>query len=206
MINEPNLDDLDDETYYAALDQIELPPPWEKRRANIPSDTSGKRMYFVDPRSRRTTYKDPRFIPEHWDQRIDASTGKVYFHYHKVRGNTYIDPRGCPSHWEMRLSKEGDVYFANTQTSMTSWIDPRGLPENCEACLDDKGIMYFKNHADKTTAWEDPRVDQQEVLLTQWRQAHMARWLKDQVFQELENIKQRMNEEEDGSESVRDEG
>ena len=41
--NEANLDDLDDEKFYAALDQVELPPPWEKRRERA-SDRPGNRM------------------------------------------------------------------------------------------------------------------------------------------------------------------
>merc|ERR1712139_165568 len=168
----------------------------EKRRERA-TERPGNRMYFVDPRSRRTTYKDPRFVPENWDQRIDAATGKVFFHYHKVRGNTYIDPRGCPKEWEMRLSKDGDVYFSYTPAMRTTWTDPRGLPENIEPCLDDSGRMYFKDHTTKDTSWTDPRDEQQEVQLTQWRQAQMGRWLKEQVFQELENIKQRMDEDAD---------
>lgn len=188
--HELNLEDFDDDTFYAALDQIEVPPPWEKRGGRA-SDRTGNRMYFVDPRSRRSTYKDPRFVPQNWDQRIDPATGKVYFHYHKVRGSTYIDPRGCPKDWEMRLSKDGDVYFAFMPAMRTVWTDPRGLPEHLEACLDDRGRMYFKDHQTKTTCWLDPRTDQQEVMLTQWRQDQMAKWLKEQVFSELE---QRMEE------------
>merc|ERR1712178_34883 len=195
--HEANLDDIDDETFCLALDQIEVPPPWEKRGGRA-SDRSGNRMYFVDPRARRSTYKDPRFVPQNWDQRIDPATGKVYFHYHKVRGSTYIDPRGCPRDWETRLSKDGDVYFAFMPAMKTTWTDPRGLPEHLEACLDDRGRMYFKDHQTKTTCWEDPRQEQQEVLLTQWRQDQMARWLKEQVFSELESLKmQRMEEEDD---------
>jgi hypothetical protein len=193
--NEANLDDLDDEKFYAALDQVELPPPWEKRRERA-SDRPGNRMYFVDPRSRRTTYKDPRFVPENWDQRIDANTGKVVFQYHKTKGYTYIDPRGCPKDWEMRLSKDGEIYFAYMPAMRTTWTDPRGLPENIEACLDDSGRMYFKNNLERTTTWEDPRIEQQEVLLTQWRNSQMKCWLREQVFCELENIKQRMDEDE----------
>jgi len=204
--NEACLDDLDDETFYSALDQIDMPPPWEKRRATGPPGSNNNRMYFVDPRSRRTTYKDPRFVPENWDQRIDAATGKVYFHYHKVRGSTYIDPRGCPKDWEMRLSKDGDAFFAYTPAMRTTWADPRGLPENIEMCLDDRGRLYFKDHQAKGTAWQDPRDDQQEVLLTQWRHAQMTRWLKEQVFSELENIKQRLDEEQEEGENEDDAG
>lgn len=186
--SESKLDDIDDKKLFEALELIDLPPPWEKRRER--GGNGGGRMYFADPRSRRTTWKDPRFMPENWDQRIDAVTGKVHFLYHKTRQSTYMDPRGCPHGWDMRLSKNGDVYFAFLPAMQTTFTDPRGLPEHFDAALDDLGRMYFKNHVTKETAWQDPREGQQEVQLTQWRQAQMTRWLKEQVLAELEEMKQ----------------
>lgn len=95
----------------------------------------------------------------------------------------------------MRLSKDQDVYFAYLPSMKTTWNDPRGLPEHSEACLDDLGRMFFKDNEKKETTWQDPRSDQQEVLLTQWRQAQMSRWLREQVFAETEN---RKKNDEDG--------
>lgn len=184
--DESRFDDIDDKTMYEALEKIDMPPPWEKRRER--AGERGGRTYFADPRSRRTTWKDPRFLPENWDQRIDPQTGKVYFRYHKTRQTTYVDPRGCPADWEVRLSRNGEVYFAFLPAMQTTFNDPRGLPENFDACLDDIGRMYFKDHATKTTTWNDPRQNQQEVTLTNWRQAQLRRWLKHQVWTELEEI------------------
>jgi len=176
-----NVDDLDDKQLSEALAQIDLPPPWEKRR-----ERGGGKMYFSDPRSRRMTWKDPRFLSESWDQRIDQQTGKVYFLFHKTRQTSSIDPRGCPAGWEMRLSKSGDVYFAHMPARKSTWIDPRGLPEQIEAALDDQGRMYFKCNETKTTMWEDPRDNQQEVVLAHWRHQQSVAWWRDQIFHEIE--------------------
>merc|ERR1711924_554627 len=178
---------MGDKTLSEALEKIDLPPPWELKRERPNSGAHG-RVYFADPRSRRTTWKDPRFLPENWDQRIDPQTGKVYFQYHKTRQTTYVDPRGCPSGWEMRLSKNGDIYFAYQPAMKTTFVDPRGLPDAFDPALDDHGRLYFKNHHLKTTTWEDPRLDQQEVTLIKWRQTQSHRWLKEQVWNELEEI------------------
>lgn len=194
-------DDIDDKAFLEALDKIELPPPWEKRR-----DRSGdhSRCYFADSRSRRTTWKDPRLLPDNWEQRVDRETGKVYFQYHKTRETTYVDPRGCPTGWEMRLSKAGDVYFAYLPAMQTTYIDPRGLPEGVDAALDDQGRMYFKHHHTRSTAWEDPRDNQQEVTLTKWRQAQSARWWKEHVRKELDELLKQRNESDERDEEESD--
>jgi len=187
-------DDLDSKAIWEALEQIDLPPPWEKRRER--GDVSGGRMYFADPRSRKTTWKDPRFLPENWDQRIDPQTGKVYYQYHKTRTTTYADPRGCPKDWDMRLSKSGEIYFAYMPAMQTTFVDPRGLPDNVDQALDDHGRIYFKNHDSKSTTWEDPRETAQEVTLTQWRQAQSTRWWKEQVWREIEELSRQRGEME----------
>lgn len=189
-------DDLDDKQIMDALAQIDLPPPWEKRR-----ERAGGRMYFLDSRSRRMTWKDPRFLPENWDQRIDPQTGKVYFQYHKTRQTCSIDPRGCPPGWEMRISKNGEVYFAHLPAMKTTFIDPRGLPEHIEAALDDLGRMYFKNNEAKTTAWEDPRHEQQ-VILAKWRHQQSVSWWKEQVMREIEQRADMERLEDDDSENA----
>jgi len=179
-----DVDDLDDKMIFEALESIELPPPWEKRM-----DRAGDRprVYFADPRSRRTTWKDPRFLPENWDQRIETCSGKVYWQYHRTKQHTHQDPRYCPCGWDMRLSKAGDIYFAFVPAMKTTFIDPRGLPEGMEAALDDSARMYFKNNHEHSTQWEDPRDEQQEVTLTTWRQASATRWWKEQVLKEIED-------------------
>lgn len=189
--------ELDEDAFFKeALEQIDLPAPWEKRY-----DRSRDRFFFVDPRSRKTTWRDPRFLPKNWDQRIDPQTGRVYFQYHKTRHTTYVDPRCCSQGWEMRLSKNGDIYFAFWPTRQTTFIDPRGLPETFDAALDSYGRMYFKHHETRSTSWDDPRKEQQEVTLTTWRQAQSTRWWKEQVRVENEdNAKQRLelDERDDG--------
>lgn len=174
-------DDFDDKQVAELLMQIDLPPPWEKRRERV-----GGRMYFFDPRSRRMTWKDPRFLPENWDQKIDPQTGKVYFEYHKSRQTTFVDPRCCPYGWDMRISKNGEIYFAHLPPMKTTFQDPRGLPESIEPALDDLGRMYFKNTDIRSTAWEDPRLGQQEVVLAKWRHFQSITWLKEQILKEIE--------------------
>lgn len=66
----PPLDELELEDLLTP-DDIELPPRWEQRKA-----ASG-RVYFADHVSKKTTWQDPRFMPDNWDQRLDAITGKV---------------------------------------------------------------------------------------------------------------------------------
>mmetsp|Transcript_104841 Transcript_104841/g.208376 ORF Transcript_104841/g.208376 Transcript_104841/m.208376 type:complete len:541 (+) Transcript_104841:84-1706(+) len=189
--------ELDEDTFFKeALEQIDLPAPWEKRY-----DWSRDRFFFVDPRSRKTTWRDPRFLPKNWDQRIDPQSGRAYFQYHKTRHTTYVDPRCCPQGWEMRLSKNGDIYFAFWPTMQTTFIDPRGLPEAYDAALDEHGRMYFKDHETRATSWEDPRKGQREVTLTTWRQAQSTRWWREQVRVEYgENAKQRLELDEQDDE------
>eukprot|EP00929_Paragymnodinium_shiwhaense_P065469 TRINITY_DN32813_c0_g1_i1.p1 TRINITY_DN32813_c0_g1~~TRINITY_DN32813_c0_g1_i1.p1 ORF type:complete len:570 (-),score=104.80 TRINITY_DN32813_c0_g1_i1:265-1974(-) len=191
-----DLDNIDDEKIAEALDHIDLPPPWEKRRErNI--DGEKNRVYFTDPRARRSTWKDPRFLPENWDQRIDAQSGKVYFQYHKTKQTTTIDPRCCSPGWDMRLSKDGEIYFAYMPAMKTTFADPRGLPEGIDAALDDLGRLYFKNHHERSTSWDDPRNEQQEVTLAAWRHSQHARWWKEQVWREMEERRQEHLEEQD---------
>jgi len=192
-------EELDEDTAFREnLEQIDLPPPWEKRY-----ERSRGRSFFVDPRSRKTTWRDPRFLPKNWDQLIDPQTGRVYFRYHKTRDTTNVDPRCCPQGWEMRLSKNRVIYFAFWPTMETTFIDPRGLPENFDAALDNVGRMYFKNHETKSTSWEDPRTEQQEVTLTTWRQVQSTRWWKEQARAGVEDIaKQRLELDERDEEVV----
>jgi len=191
--------ELDEDTFFKeSLEQIDLPAPWEKRY-----DLSRDRFYFVDPRSRKTTWRDPRFLPKNWDQRIDPQTGRVYFQYHKTRHTTYVDPRCCPQGWEMRLSKNGDIYFAFWPTMHSTFVDPRGLPDTVDAALDDHGRMYFKHHETRATSWDDPRKEQQEVTLTTWRQAQSTRWWKEQVrVENCDNAKQRFELDERDDDGV----
>ena len=89
---------------------IPLPLGWEERR------TEEGRPYFIDHRTRTTTWSDPR-------------------------RNTVVAPSAAPSGaqlgplpsgWEMRLTSTGRVYFVDHNTRTTSWDDPR-LPTTLDA-------------------------------------------------------------------------
>eukprot|EP00435_Cladocopium_sp_Y103_P026222 s269_g6.t1 len=180
------VDDMEEAWFMEALDRITLPFPWEQRRVAYCENRPGH-FYFLDPRSERTTWKDPRFLPKGWEQKIDPR-GQVYFQYHFTRQTTTIDPRGCPVAWEMRISDEGEIYFAFRPAMRTTRCDPRGLPENVEPALDQLGRMYFKLHDSQSTTWEDPRAGQPEVTLKLWRQAQRKRWWKEKVRREVEEM------------------
>merc|ERR1712232_57563 len=111
---------IHDRTFADALARIPLPMPWEQL------ESESGRTYFADPRARKTTWKDPRFLPADWEQRINPKDGRVYFQYSRTRKTTYTDPRGCPSGGDMRLSRTGDVYFSYSPTRQTTLYDPRG--------------------------------------------------------------------------------
>lgn len=178
----PVSEDMED-SFLEAMDRIILPFPWERRVAqNRPGH-----FYFLDPRSERTTWKDPRFLAKGWEQRIDPR-GQVYFQYHVTRQTTTIDPRGCPVGWDMRLSDDGEIYFAFRPAMRTTRRDPRGLPEHVDPALDQRGRMYFKVHDTQSTTWEDPRAGQPEVTLKLWRQAQRKRWWKEKVRKEVEEM------------------
>jgi len=70
--NEPN---INIGVVFAEVKDVDMPPYWEMKKTAI------GRPYFVDHRTLGTSWKDPRFLPENWDQRIDPDTGKVYYAY-----------------------------------------------------------------------------------------------------------------------------
>lgn len=156
------------------MDRIPLPPNWEMRR-----DKRTGRPYFADHLTRTTCWTDPRFLPDFWEQRIDASQ-KVYYAYHKTRRTTYTDPRGLPTNWEQRISNNGEEYYAYHPTKQTTYTDPRGLPENVSPALDGSGRMYFKNHAARTTSWDDPRASASDTIVQHWRDSERLRWWSEQ--------------------------
>ncbi|CAD7958045.1 unnamed protein product [Amoebophrya sp. A120] len=155
-------------------DDIELPPNWEQRRA------SNGRPYFADHVSKKTTWKDPRFMPDNWDQRLDPITGKVYFAYHKTRQTTFVDPRGMPPGWEMRLSSQGTEYFAHYGSKKTCWTDPRGLEDGVDMHLDFKSRVYYVDHRDTSTTWDDPRERMPNPMaLRKWE---FRQWWRHQII------------------------
>lgn len=101
---------------------IELPLGWEERR------TPEGRAYFIDHRTRTTTWNDPRrntavapTIPA-----IPSNLGPL------------------PSGWEMRLTSTARVYFVDHNTRTTSWDDPRA-----PAQLDANAPQYKRDYRRK---------------------------------------------------------
>eukprot|EP00397_Hematodinium_sp_SG-2012_P029932 GEMP01031662.1.p1 GENE.GEMP01031662.1~~GEMP01031662.1.p1 ORF type:complete len:508 (+),score=86.38 GEMP01031662.1:371-1894(+) len=159
----------------------ELPPYWEMKKTLL------GRPYFIDHRTMRTTWKDPRFLPENWDQRIDPDNGNIYYAYHKTRQTTYRDPRGANDNWDMRLSHKGQVYFMYMPLKIAHFSDPRGMPGGYEAVLDLKGRLYFRNHNEKTTQWKDPRFDASPLEKRQFVEKEHRQWWQAQTQISLEN-------------------
>jgi len=182
----------------ADLKVVDLPPYWEMKK------TPWGKPYFVDHRT--ITWKDPRFLPENWDQRIDPDNGKVYYAYHKTRQTTYKDPRGCATeHWDMRLSKKGQVYYIFTPRKLAHFCDPRGLPRGFEALLDAKGRLYFRNHNEKVTQWSDPRHEKAGWEKKKFLEEEHREWWQQQVDMALEASAKEAQEAADRDEDDRDE-
>ncbi|KAH7923840.1 HECT-domain-containing protein [Leucogyrophana mollusca] len=102
---------------------VPLPLGWEERR------TPEGRPYFVDHRTRSTTWTDPR-------------TSQVTPSAVSATANANLGP--LPSGWEMRLTSTGRVYFVDHNTRTTSWDDPR-LPTN----LDSNAPQYKRDYRRK---------------------------------------------------------
>ncbi|KZP31501.1 HECT-domain-containing protein [Athelia psychrophila] len=101
---------------------IRLPLGWEERR------TPEGRPYFIDHRTRTTTWNDPRrhtpvapTIPA-----IPSNLGPL------------------PSGWEMRLTSNSRVYFVDHNTRTTTWDDPRAPTQ-----LDANAPQYKRDYRRK---------------------------------------------------------
>ncbi|KIJ17833.1 hypothetical protein PAXINDRAFT_167790 [Paxillus involutus ATCC 200175] len=108
---------------------VPLPQGWEERR------TPEGRPYFVDHRTRSTTWNDPR------SSQIAAASSSV-------AANSNLGQ--LPSGWEMRLTSTGRVYFVDHNTRTTTWDDPR-LPTNLDASAPQykrdyrRKVIYFRS-------------------------------------------------------------
>ncbi|KAF9241124.1 hypothetical protein BU15DRAFT_87357 [Melanogaster broomeanus] len=109
---------------------VPLPEGWEERR------TPEGRPYFVDHRTRSTTWNDPR-----------SSQITVVAASTSAAANANLGP--LPSGWEMRLTSTGRVYFVDHNTRTTTWDDPR-LPTNLDASAPQykrdyrRKVIYFR--------------------------------------------------------------
>ena len=104
---------------------VPLPDGWEERR------TPEGRPYFVDHRTRSTTWNDPR------SSQVTVSAASA-----SATANATLGP--LPSGWEMRLTSTSRVYFVDHNTRTTTWDDPR-LPTN----LDSSAPQYKRDYRRK---------------------------------------------------------
>ena len=104
---------------------VPLPEGWEERR------TPEGRPYFVDHRTRSTTWNDPR------SSQVTLAAASA-----SATANATHGP--LPSGWEMRLTSTGRVYFVDHNTRTTTWDDPR-LPSN----LDSNAPQYKRDYRRK---------------------------------------------------------
>ncbi|KAF9221572.1 HECT-domain-containing protein [Gyrodon lividus] len=110
---------------------VPLPQGWEERR------TPEGRPYFVDHRTRSTTWNDPR------SSRITLAAAST-----SATANANLGP--LPSGWEMRLTSTNRVYFVDHNTRTTTWDDPR-LPTNLDASAPQykrdyrRKVIYFRS-------------------------------------------------------------
>ncbi|KAJ8482507.1 hypothetical protein ONZ45_g14927 [Pleurotus djamor] len=109
---------------------IPLPEGWEER------STPEGRPYFVDHRTRTTTWVDPRR-----QQLAQIAQGSTTVAASQVP-NPQLGP--LPSGWEMRLTSTGRIYFVDHNTRTTAWDDPR-LPSS----VDDSAPQYKRDYRRK---------------------------------------------------------
>ncbi|KIJ62633.1 hypothetical protein HYDPIDRAFT_176429 [Hydnomerulius pinastri MD-312] len=110
---------------------VPLPLGWEERR------TPEGRPYFVDHRTRSTTWNDPR-------------SSQITLAAASASASANLNLGSLPSGWEMRLTSTGRVYFVDHNTRTTTWDDPR-LPTNLDAGAPQykrdyrRKVIYFRS-------------------------------------------------------------
>jgi len=66
----------------------DLPKGWEAKL-----DAKSGRMYFVDHKSKKTTWTDPRPMPYGFEARLDQKTGRSFYVNHNDKTTSWEDPR-----------------------------------------------------------------------------------------------------------------
>lgn len=153
-----------------------LPPGWEMRY-----DIYGRR-YYVDHKTRSTSWERPQPLPPGWEVRRDPR-GRIYYVDHNTRTTTWQRPNTERlqhfQHWQgerQHVVQQGNQRFlypqvhgnqaaiAGPSTSVVDDDDALGpLPAGWERRKQPEGRVYYVNHKNRTTQWEDPRTQGQET-------------------------------------------
>lgn len=154
-----------------------LAPGWEMRY-----DIYGRR-YYVDHKTRSTSWERPQPLPPGWEVRRDPR-GRIYYVDHNRRTTTWQIPNTERlqhfQHWQgerQHVVQQGNQRFLYPQAhgnqaaiagpSTSSIIDDDDalgpLPAGWERRKQPEGRVYYVNHKNRTTQWEDPRTQGQET-------------------------------------------
>ena len=68
------------------------------------TDGSGYVFFKYRP-AQKTSWQDPRFLPEGLEQRISPA-GELFFVCHRLQATTWTDPRAMPQGWSMTLEPD----------------------------------------------------------------------------------------------------
>lgn len=165
------------EEFRVKLGDIPLPSPWLRETCK----GFDGRNFFSDPTAKKSTWQDPRLLPNGWEQRLDVSSGELHFSHVPSQQTTFHDPRGCPEGWEMHMATDGGCYFTYGVAQLQTYTDPRGLPPACAARLNANSKLYFKTSHDQNTSWVDPRTGAPEATRDQWLMDQLRSWLREKV-------------------------
>lgn len=120
--------------------EVPLPAGWEERA------TPEGRPYFVDHRTRATTWVDPR------RQQVGLRQQQSSAALPSQVPNPQLGP--LPSGWEMRITSAERIYFVDHNTRTTSWDDPR-LPSQ----VDESAPKYKRDYRRKVVYFRSqPRM------------------------------------------------
>src|SRR5690606_7790169 len=115
-----------------------LPPGWEQRHA------PEGRVYYVDHKTRTTTWVDPRRTQ--WIRMYQPNAQSQS----SMQQQPVSQLGPLPSGWEMRLTSTARVYFVDHNTKTTTWDDPRlpsSLDQNVPQYKRDfrRKLIYFRS-------------------------------------------------------------
>jgi len=79
----------------------ELPEGWEARRGRT------NRVYFVNTKTSKTQWEDPRSLPKGWEIKWDPQKNRAFFVNHNNHTTTWTDPRPSVSLPIVKLHQNG---------------------------------------------------------------------------------------------------